>query len=506
MQTSTWNSINLSDLGAPDLFDAVPASLWLEDYSALKRLFIQWRADGVTDLRQYLREDPQRVYECSNCIRILRVNQSTLTLFGASSFAELAGRLGDVIRDDTMETYILELEQLWNGELSFSSKTVNYTLDGKRLDILLKGSVLAGYENTWERVLVVVDDITDLETARRRQAQSEQYARGVFEQAPVSLWVEDFSAIRRLLADVRRQGIEDFRTFTDVHPEFVDRCMSEIRVLDVNRYTLYMFNSPTKAELLSRLPEVFRDDMRQHFREQLIDLWEGKMFQTREVVNYALDGSALHVHMQFSILPGHDHDWSMVLLALTDITARKKAEAYLEYLGKHDVLTKLKNRSFYLDEISRIERKGPFPLTVIAIDLNNLKDVNDTHGHAVGDALLRRAGEVLSKAIEAPYQAARVGGDEFMVLLPGQDADAGQGIMEDIQKMVALNNQFYTGPALSLSMGCATCYDKAGMTDVLRSADMAMYQNKRLYHATIAAHQDPSEHSLGVPGRLNSGA
>ncbi len=246
--------------------------------------------------------------------------------------------------------------------------------------------------------------------------------------------------------------------------------------------------------------------MRQHFREQLIDLWEGKMFQTREVVNYALDGSALHVHMQFSILPGHDHDWSMVLLALTDITARKKAEAYLEYLGKHDVLTKLKNRSFYLDEISRIERKGPFPLTVIAIDLNNLKDVNDTHGHAVGDALLRRAGEVLSKAIEAPYQAARVGGDEFMVLLPGQDADAGQGIMEDIQKMVALNNQFYTGPALSLSMGCATCYDKAGMTDVLRRADMAMYQNKRLYHATIAAHQDPSEHSFEVPGRLNSGA
>lgn len=495
MQKNPFNLSDMGELGAPDLFDAVPASLWLEDYSALKHLFKQWRTDGVTDLAAYLREDPQRIYECSSCIRILRVNQPTLTLFGASSFAELSGRLGDVIRDDTMDTYILELEQLWNGQLSFSSKTVNYTLDGHRLDILLKGSVLAGYEHSWERVLVVIEDITELETARRRQAESEQYARGVFEQAPVSLWVEDFSAIRRLLAEVRQQGIEDFRTFTDVHPEFVERCMSEIRVLDVNRYTLFMFNAPTKSDLLGRLPEVFRDDMRQHFREQLIDLWDGKLFQTREVVNYSLDGNPLHVHMQFSILPGHDRDWAMVLLALTDITARKKAEAYLEYLGKHDVLTKLKNRSFYLDEIGRIERKGPFPLTVIAIDLNNLKDINDAHGHAVGDALLRRAGEVLAKAVEAPFQAARIGGDEFMVLLPGKDAEAGLGIIEDIQKMVELNNQFYTGPSLSLSMGCATCHDKHGMVEVLRNADMAMYKNKRQYHATIAAHH-----------ALNSGA
>ena len=65
--------------------------------------------------------------------------------------------------------------------------------------------------------------------------------------------------------------------------------------------------------------------------------------------------------LQFSVLPGHENDWSLVQVALTDITARKKAEAYLEYLGKHDVLTKLYNRSFYVDELNRLERKGPLP-------------------------------------------------------------------------------------------------------------------------------------------------
>lgn len=56
------------------------------------------------------------------------------------------------------------------------------------------------------------------------------------------------------------------------------------------------------------------------------------------------------------VLPGHEGDWSLVLVSLIDITARKKAEAYLEYLGKHDALTKLRNRAFYVDELNRISR------------------------------------------------------------------------------------------------------------------------------------------------------
>jgi diguanylate cyclase (GGDEF)-like protein len=267
-----------------------------------------------------------------------------------------------------------------------------------------------------------------------------------------------------------------------VHPEFVERCMAEIQVLDVNQYTLDMFKSPDKPTLLSRLPEVFRDDMRQHFREQLIDLWEGRLFQQREVVNYALDGNEVNVHLQFSVFPGHEAHWDLVLLALTDITARKKAEMYLEYLGKHDVLTKLKNRSFYVDELNRLERKGPHPVSAIIVDVNNLKTVNDQLGHAAGDALLRRAGEVLAKAIQKPFHAARIGGDEFAVLMPGADERDAELAMESIGKLIELNNQFYTGPKLSFSMGCASCEQGGRLEDMLRAADSAMYENKRKHY------------------------
>jgi len=282
---------------------------------------------------------------------------------------------------------------------------------------------------------------------------------------------------------VRQQGITDLRTFTDVHPEFVERCLSEIKVLDVNAYTLQLFKAATKDELRKRLDEVFRDEMRSIFREQLIDLWEGRLFQQREVINHTLEGNPLNMHLQLSVFEGFEDDWSLVLLALTDITARKKAEAYLEYLGKHDVLTKLKNRSFFVDELSRLERKGPVPITLITLDMNNLKQINDRLGHAAGDALLRRAGEVLAKAVDYPgASVSRIGGDEFMVLLPGQDAEIGAEVVANIKRLSDLNNQFYAGPSVHFSLGVATTWSRDQLEVAMREADQAMYEDKRQYY------------------------
>jgi len=466
-----------------EMFDLAPVSLWLEDYSGLKALFDEWRRAGVTSLGDYLRADPARIKTCSERMRVLKVNRKTLCLFEAADVPELVDNIGLILRDKMFTSYVDELVQLWDGCTEFFSQTVNYTLSGRALDIELKGSILPGYEESWERILVAVEDVTERETARRHLAASEKYARGLFEHSPVSLWVEDFSSIKRLLDEVRDRGITDFRVFTDVHPEFVTRCISEIRVIDVNRHTLVLLAAPSKVSLLNRLGEVFRDDMVQHFREQLIELWQGKLFQQREVVNYALDGNELHLHLQFSVLPGHERDWSLVQVALTDITARKKAEAYLEFLGRHDVLTRVYNRAFYVEELNRLQRKGPLPVTIIMADLNGLKAANDQWGHDSGDALLRRAGEVFNEIIAKPHCAARIGGDEFAVLLPATELRDGEAIADSIYKLVDVNNQFYPGLTLSLSMGVATSRPGERLEAVAKRADLLMFEHKRAHYA-----------------------
>lgn len=469
------------------MFQLAPVSLWLEDFSGVKRLFATWRAEGITDLRACFHAEPSRIKQCADQIRILEVNDKTRSLFEARDLEHLIANLGAVFRDDMLNTHGEELIQLWEGRLELYNDSVNYSLAGRRIDIHLTGRVLPGHEDTWDRVLIAIEDVTERQTAQRHEAESARYAQGLFAHSPVSLWVEDFSSIKQLLDDVREQGIVDFGVFTDVHPEFVERCMSEIKVIDVNRQTLELFGATDKAMLLHRLGDVFRDDMLPHFREQLLDLWNGKLFQTREVLNYSLTGDEVHVLLQFSVLPGHEANWSLVQVALTDITARKKAEAYLEFLGKHDVLTKLYNRSFYVDELNRIDRKGLQPFSVLMIDINGLKQANDLWGHAAGDALLRRAGEVLAKTVEKPSCAARIGGDEFAVLLPGLDERATEAVAANLATLVVLNNQFYPGLPLSLAVGAATRFEGESIEDAIKRADLLMYRSKQDYHSQPAA-------------------
>jgi len=483
-QATSDPHLQAAGIDLPDLFDASPMAFWLEDYSALHARFQELRAAGIADLRPWLLQDRARLAECAGLMRVLRVNRQTLRLYEAESHESLMAHLGDVLRDDMLDGFLEELDQLWRGEQAFRGLTVNYTLKGRRLDLSLKGVLLADAHEPWDRVLVTMEDVTELQTLRRQAQDSARDAREFFEQAPVSLWVEDFSAIKKLFGDLKAIGVSDFRTFLDVHPEFVNRCLQEIRVLNVNDYTLTMFRAASRAELLARLGDVLHEETRASFAEQLIDLWEGRLFHQREVQNRTLQGDVLYIHLQLSVFRGCEDTWSQMLLSLTDITARKKAEAYLEYLGQHDVLTQLKNRSFFVDELGRLARKRAPLVALIALDLNNLKRTNDEAGHSAGDDLLRRFGEVLNKVVDRPGEAARIGGDEFMVVLPGQDEAGAQVVLDDIRSLVELNNQYYGGTPLSVSAGLAVCRNPAELEQAMLAADRAMYADKMAYYQT----------------------
>ena len=474
----------MSETFDSDVFNLSPIAMWMEDFSDVKVLFDLWRSQGVTDIRAFLCEDTARITQCSARIRLLNVNAKTLELFEAADLDHLRNNLHQVFRDDMLETHVNELADLFDGKQTFSSTTVNYTLSGRRLDIQLRGAVLPGHEDTLGKLLLTTEDITVREDARRAEIAQRLYAEGIFEYSPVSLWIEDFSGVKVLIETVRDRGISDFRTFMDVHPEFVRQCVSEIHVIDVNQATLDLFCAPDQMSLLQRIGEIFRDDMEKPFREQLMELWNDNLYHHREVINYALDGAVRHLLLHFSVFPGYEDSWSRVQVALTDITARKKAEAYLEYLGKHDVLTKLYNRAFYVDEINRLERKSLRPVSAIMIDLNGLKDANDQLGHDAGDALLRRFGEILNGAVSRPNCAARIGGDEFAVLMPGTDAKAANAMMETITELLKINNQFYSSAPLSASFGVATTEPGESMESLVRRADLLMYEQKKVYYET----------------------
>ena len=258
--------------------------------------------------------------------------------------------------------------------------------------------------------------------------------------------------------------------------------MSLIRVLDVNQKTLNLFEAKDKETLLTNLNRVFRDEMSNHFANELVDMWDGKSYYEREGINYSLSGEPVNVHLHWTLMPGHESSFDWVLVALQDITARKKAEEYLRYLGTHDVMTGLYNRAYFEETLSNLEADRHDPISFIIIDLNGLKAANDSLGHYAGDQLIRRTAEVLRASIDDGYFAARIGGDEFIIVMAGANEEDAAEMIERVQSLAVMNNKFYREPALSLSLGAATSSPRLSLQRVISLADDAMYRNKGLFH------------------------
>src|SRR5690606_32316054 len=117
----------------------------------------------------FLREDTSRLDLCTSQIRVLKVNRKTLSLFEADDVDHLVANLHRIFNADMLEPHIGEMVQLWNGSDHFSSNTVNYSLGGRRIDIQLKGRILPGHEESWDRVLLAIEDVTAREDALREQ-------------------------------------------------------------------------------------------------------------------------------------------------------------------------------------------------------------------------------------------------------------------------------------------------------------------------------------------------
>jgi diguanylate cyclase (GGDEF)-like protein len=464
------------------LFAYAPISLWEEDFSGIKRLFDRLRQRGVTSLEHYLDENPSFVEECMAQMTVLNVNQKTLEMLKATSKAELLTNLGRVFRDGMYYHFREELFTLWDGGLTWSGEGVNYALDGEPVDIRLHWRILPGCEETWACVLVTIEDITALKRAERAHLESERRFRDLFTHAPISLWEEDYSGVKAYLDGLRTQGVTDLDGYLADHPEAVSHCMSLIRVLDVNLKTLELFGADSKETLLANLDKVFRDEMSAHFADELVDMWNGKYRYEREGINYSLSGEPINIHLDWTLMPGHADDFGWVLVALQDITARKKAEDYLRYLGTHDVMTGLFNRAYFEEQVLRLERDRREPISIIIADLNGLKRINDDFGHQAGDGLIRRAAEVLKASCENGYVAARIGGDEFVIIMPEADALAAAEMQERVQTLVSMNNKYYRGPTLSISTGAATSNPGLSLEKVISLADDAMYDSKSEYY------------------------
>lgn len=173
------------------------------------------------------------------------------------------------------------------------------------------------------------------------------------------------------------------------------------------------------------------------------------------------------------------------VLMVQDITDRKRAEETIRRLAYYDMLTELPNRVYFYEtfthEMARARRNGT-SFGLLMVDLDRLKEVNDTMGHHIGDALLRELAKRLRGLLRESDVIARIGGDEFTVILPElhEPSDArlvGDKLCAGVMEPLSIEGKVYT-PTVSIGVAIYPEHATDG-EDLLRLADAAMYTAKR---------------------------
>lgn len=200
------------------------------------------------------------------------------------------------------------------------------------------------------------------------------------------------------------------------------------------------------------------------------------------------DGEAVWVMLDVAVVRDEQGAPRHFVINVQDLSERRRSERHLRYLADHDVLTGLVNRRRFGEELDRIiaeAERYQTPGSVVMLDLDGLKGVNDAYGHACGDDLLAGVAELLRGRLRGTDVAARLGGDEFALVLPHTAGPAAEVLARDILDRISQAAPLLLGGApmrVSASAGIAEIGGRRHWTDaeeVLHHADTALYAAKR---------------------------
>jgi len=265
------------------------------------------------------------------------------------------------------------------------------------------------------------------------------------------------------------------------------------RIVMVNEATLKLFRFREEdlvGHFIERLvPEAARGPHLEH-RERWVERPTTREMRCGEMIHARRsDGTTFPAEIRLSAIEAEGRLWPAAIVR--DVTERQKEQERLRYLGSHDGLTGLFNRTFYEAEKARLERGREHPISVFVLDVDGLKDVNDKYGHDAGDRVLKRLGAVLRGAFREEDVVARVGGDEFAVLLPNLDAEGRLAARERFFVDLERHNEVERNLPVVVSLGGATAPNGCALAMATRLADVRMYEQKHARRgrgATSPAH------------------
>ena len=269
----------------------------------------------------------------------------------------------------------VEFENRLLGVLTVASMEVNaFSKQDEQLLDLFANQISISMENA--RLFDVLrDELLERRQVEQSLRESEQRFRNLFENSPLAIWEEDFSEVKTLLEDLKREGVADLDAYLGEHPEVISECLRLVKVLDVNQAALKLYEARNKLELLGNLDKTFPTDSLPGFKNELLLIAKGTLEYQSESTVYSLLGNRRIVSLNWAVVPGNEQSYSKVLVSLIDVTERKQAEEKLRQSEKR-FRALIENSS---EEVSLLAADGSL--------LYESPSVNPTLGYAPGEFL-----------------------------------------------------------------------------------------------------------------------
>ena len=262
--------------------------------------------------------------------RFLRVNQKLSAIVGYTQDELLAHTVQDLIHPKDLEDERVLADEMRAGRRATYSQEARYFhRDGQVVWVNLTVSLARDYASQPRYFITVIEDISRRKEAEQALADSEARFRGIFENSPISLWEQDFSAVKRSIDSLRSAGVTDFRGYFEAHNEVVAACVAEVKLLAFNHASLSLYGATNREELVAGLDRLVPAEGYPLFIEELVWIAEGRTSFVWEGVNRKLAGERIHIRLHWSAAPGYEQTLGRVLVAIEDITASRDAEEAL---------------------------------------------------------------------------------------------------------------------------------------------------------------------------------
>lgn len=380
------------------------------------------------------------------------VDQSHYVVEANQRFADMLGYTLDEVLN--MHTWDWELEtqkeQIRSeyadlSAIDMSIETRHRRKDGTVINVEVNGTgINLGGRADNNAILCFCQDITERKKTERLLLESEKRYRSFVENAADIIFTIDTDFNVRYMSP-------NCERITGFHPD------------ELEGKKLLDFIEPNDTS-------SFLSDVRAAFAGEFRYLYEYRfMHKDKSIEWYSI---------RFSELT--DEGETMLICNARNINLKKEYEKKLEYLSMHDQLTGVYNRAYFNEEIIRRDQLNIYPLSIISCDVDGLKKVNDSMGHAAGDELLRSCARLISSSLRNADTFARTGGDEFAIILPETSFADASGLAKRIKCKIENYNENSNLPPLSISCGIATKENLNDSIDkILKEADRRMYEQKR---------------------------